>query len=125
MSRPTHTPAGRNWLSTISVHENAAHTKALLHHFDSVEQQKNASTLGMWLFLVTEIMFFGGMFTCYIVYRHAHAAAFVAASHELDITMGAINTAVLICSSLTMVMPVSAPQQRQRKSTVAFLILTI
>src|SRR6267142_1818851 len=70
-------------------------------------------------------MFFGGMFTCYIVYRSLHPAAFVAASHELDITMGAINTAVLICSSLTMVLAVSSAQQGQRKGAVAFLILTI
>jgi cytochrome c oxidase subunit 3 len=110
-------------LPGTSVH--AAHPAALLHHFDSAEQQKNASTLGMWLFLVTEIMFFGGMFTAYIVYRTLYPTAFVAASHELDITMGAINTAVLICSSLTMVLAVSAAQMGQRKSTVAFLILTI
>jgi cytochrome c oxidase subunit 3 len=98
---------------------------ALLHHFDSAEQQKDASTLGMWIFLVTEIMFFGGLFLCYIVYRTTHPAAFVAASHELDITLGGINTAVLICSSLTMVLAVSAAQAGLRKSLVAFLILTI
>ena len=98
---------------------------ALLHHFDSAEQQKNASTLGMWLFLVTEIMFFGGLFLCYIVYRYSYPAAFVAASHELDITLGGINTAVLIGSSLTMVLAVSTAQAGSRKSLVAFLILTI
>ena len=98
---------------------------ALLHHFDSAEQQKDASTLGMWIFLVTEIMFFGGLFLCYIVYRTTHPAAFVAASHELDITLGGINTAVLIGSSLTMVLAVSAAQAGLRKSLVAFLILTI
>jgi cytochrome c oxidase subunit 3 len=112
-------------LSSISVHEHPGHSKELLHHFDTVEQQKDASTLGMWIFLVTEIMFFGGMFTAYIVYRSIHPAAFVAASHELDITMGAINTAVLICSSLTMVLAVSAAEMGQRKSLVGFLILTI
>src|SRR5215471_644971 len=74
-------------------------TSALLHHFDSAEQQKEASSLGMWIFLVTEIMFFGGMFTAYIVYRSLHPAGFVEASHELNLTLGAINTAVLICSS--------------------------
>jgi len=108
-----------------TAHNHGGHSAALLHHFDSPEQQKTASTLGMWLFLVTEIMFFGGMFTCYIVYRTFYPTAFAAASHELDITMGAINTAVLICSSLTMVLAVSAAQMGQRKSTVAFLILTI
>jgi cytochrome c oxidase subunit 3 len=103
----------------------SSHSPALLHHFDSVEQQKDASTLGMWLFLVTEIMFFGGMFTAYIVYRTLYPNAFVAASHTLDITMGAINTAVLICSSLSMALAVNAAQLGRRKSLVWFLILTI
>jgi cytochrome c oxidase subunit III len=103
----------------------SSHSPALLHHFDSVEQQKEASTLGMWLFLVTEIMFFGGMFTAYIVYRTLYPNAFAAASHELDITMGAINTAVLICSSLSMALAVNAAQLGRRKSLVWFLILTI
>ena len=70
-------------------------TSALLHQFDTAEQQKDASTLGMWVFLVTEIMFFGGMFTAYIVYRTLHPEGFVEASHELNLIMGAINTAVL------------------------------
>src|SRR5258707_8044143 len=99
-------------------------TSALLHQFDTAEQQKDASTLGMWLFLVTEIMFFGGMFTAYIVYRTLYPNAFSAASHELDITMGAINTAVLICSSLSMALAVNAAQLGRRKSLVWFLILT-
>ncbi len=103
----------------------SSHSPALLHHFDSVEQQKEASTLGMWLFLVTEIMFFGGMFTAYIVYRTLYPNAFAAASHELDITMGAINTAVLICSSLSMALAVNAAQLGRRKNLVWFLILTI
>jgi len=102
-----------------------SHSPALLHHFDTAEQQKNASTLGMWLFLVTEIMFFGGLFTAYIVYRSLHPEAFMAASHELDLAMGAINTAVLLCSSLTMVLAVDAASKGSRKALVLFLILTI
>jgi len=62
-------------------------TSALLHQFETAEQQKDASTLGMWIFLVTEIMFFGGMFTAYVVYRALHPAGFVEASHELNLTM--------------------------------------
>jgi cytochrome c oxidase subunit 3 len=100
-------------------------TSALLHQFDSAEQQKEASSLGMWVFLITEIMFFGGMFTAYIVYRSLHPAGFVEASHELNLTMGAINTAVLICSSLTMVLAVSAAQMGSRNALVGYLILTI
>src|SRR5256714_10222613 len=100
-------------------------SSALLHQFDTAEQQKDASTLGMWIFLVTEIMFFGGLFAAYVIYRNLHPAAFVAASHELDITLGAINTAVLICSSLTMALAVHAAQLGARRSLVTFLILTI
>src|ERR1700676_5094359 len=96
-------------------------TSALLHQFDTAEQQKDASTLGMWIFLVTEIMFFGGMFTAYIVYRTLYPAGFVEASHELNLTMGATNPAVLICSSLTMVLAVSAAQTGSRNALVAYL----
>ena len=105
--------------------QSVSGTSALLHQFDTAEQQKDASTLGMWIFLVTEIMFFGGMFTAYVVYRALHPAGFVEASHELNLTMGAINTAVLICSSLTMVLAVSAAQMGSRKALVWYLILTI
>src|SRR3979490_39144 len=85
-------------------------TSALLHQFDTAEQQKDASTLGMWIFLVTEIMFFGGMFTAYCVGRAVQRGGLGGGSHELNLTMGAINTAVLICSSLTMVLAVAAAQ---------------
>ena len=110
-------------MPAASVH--AQHPPALLHHFDTAAQQKDASTLGMWVFLVTEIMFFGGLFTAYIVYRSLHPEGFVEASHELNLTMGAINTAVLICSSLTMVLAVRAAQLSERKSLVLCLILTM
>ena len=108
------------------VHEaSGPHEHALLHHFDTAAQQKDASTLGMWVFLVTEIMFFGGLFTAYVIYRSLHPAAFVEASHELNITMGAINTAVLICSSLTMALAVRSAQVSARTSLVVCLILTM
>ena len=71
-----------------------------MHQFDDVEQQYEASSLGMWVFLLTEIMFFGGLFTGYTVYRVAYPAAFAEGSHHLDIVLGGINTAVLIGSSL-------------------------
>ncbi len=97
----------------------------LEHHFDSFEQQKESAYFGMWLFLVQEIMFFGGLFTAYVVYRRSHAEAFAAGSHELDITLGAINTAVLIGSSLTMALAVWAAQTERRKSLIGFLFGTI
>jgi cytochrome c oxidase subunit III len=98
---------------------------ALAHHFDTIEQQREAATLGMWVFLVTEIMFFGGMFTAYVAYRAAYPGAFAAGSRHLDIALGAINTAVLIASSLTMALAVYGSQVGNRKMLVWFLIATI
>jgi cytochrome c oxidase subunit 3 len=97
----------------------------LQEHFDTPEQQQEASYLGMWIFLVTEIMFFGGLFTAYVVYRSANAQAFAQGSHELDITLGAFNTAVLIFSSLTMALGVWAAQKGRNKLVAVFLILTV
>jgi cytochrome c oxidase subunit III len=90
-------------------HEHPVHAK-LQHHFDDMEQQVEASVLGMWVFLVTEILFFGGLFLAYIVYRAAAPQAFQEASHHLSIGWGAFNTAVLIFSSLTMALAVRAAQ---------------
>ncbi|MBI3405331.1 MAG: cytochrome c oxidase subunit 3 family protein [Acidobacteria bacterium] len=78
----------------------------------------------MWLFLLTEIMFFGGMFTGYTVYRLKYPQAFVAGSHLLDIRLGGFNTAVLIASSLTMALAVHAAQMGKRKAIIGFLLLT-
>lgn len=98
---------------------------ALLHHFDDADQQFEASTLGMWAFLITEIMFFGGLFLGYIIYRSLYPHAFAEASKLLDYRLGAINTAVLICSSLTMVLAVRAAQLGKRRSLITFLMLTM
>lgn len=95
------------------------------HHFDDAEQQHDASTLGMWLFLAQEVMFFGGLFTTYVVYRTAFPEAFHAASHELDITLGAFNTVVLLTSSLTMALSVHAAQVSRRGMLIVNLILTL
>jgi len=101
------------------------HGPELLHHFASAEQQRDAASLGMWLFLVTEIMFFGGMFCAYLVYRYWYFGDFGAASKTLDIRLGATNTAVLICSSLTVVLAVWAAQNGKRKMLITNLVLTI
>jgi len=112
--------------TTIDTHApGAAHHPALQHHFDNMEQQKESATFGMWLFLVTEIMFFGGLFTAYVVYRHAFPGVFAAASHHLDVMLGGINTAVLICSSLTMALAIWSAQINRRKLIVVFLLATI
>ena len=101
------------------------HHPSLQHHFDSLEQQKESSTLGMWLFLVTEIMFFGGLFLAYVIYRSRYPTAFMAASHTLDWKLGAFNTAVLILSSLTMALSIWAAQMNKQKLIVVFLIATM
>src|SRR5215510_13252865 len=74
----------------------------LAHHFDNIEQQREAGTLGMWAFLITEILFFGGMFLAYILYRTRYPDAFANASAHLNWMIGGGNTIVLIISSLTM-----------------------
>ena len=102
-------------------HELAAHQ----HQFDSAEQQRDATTLGMWVFLVTEILFFGGLFLAYSIYRFSYPAAFLSASASLDWKLGALNTGVLIGSSLTMALAVQGAQLGKRRMQVIFLILTI
>ena len=105
--------------------EAHAETLALREQFDTAEQQKDASTLGMWIFLITEIMFFGGMFLAYTVYRGLYPTVFAVASTSLNVYIGAANTVVLLCSSFTMVLAVRAAQLGQRNAIVVFLILTL
>jgi len=103
----------------------AEHPPYLAHHFSDIEQQNEAGTLGMWLFLVTEIMFFGGLFASYAIYRYMYFAGFREGSHLLDWRFGAANTAVLIGSSLTMALAVRSAQLGRRKALIAFLLLTM
>ena len=103
----------------------ANHTLALRHQFDNVEQQKDASTFGMWVFLVTEILFFGGMFCCYTVYRSMYPSAFGHASNHLDVILGAVSTAVLICSSFTMACAVNSSANGAKNALAGFLWVTI
>jgi cytochrome c oxidase subunit 3 len=90
-----------------------------------MEQQRSAASIGMWVFLVTEIMFFGGMFLAYTLYRNKYPAAFASASNHLDLTLGTVNTVVLICSSFTMAMAVYCTQIGKRQLQILSLILTI
>jgi cytochrome c oxidase subunit 3 len=103
---------------------NHAHP-ALQHQFETMEQQQESATLGMWLFLVTEIMFFGGLFMAYVLYRIWYPQAWAEGSLELDIRLGALNTAVLIGSSLTMALGVRAAQTGFPRATVNWLLATI
>ena len=108
---------------TVEPH---AHHPKLQHHFDDMAQQAEASTLGMWVFLVTEIMFFGGLFMAYLVYRAASPSAFQEASHHLDVTLGTLNTAILIISSLTMALGVRAAQTSAPPRTqVMWIVVTM
>jgi cytochrome c oxidase subunit 3 len=107
--------------ATVEVH----HPAALAHHFDNLEQQRDASTFGMWVFLATEVLFFGVLFATYAIYRSWYADAFAAASHELLIWAGTINTVVLITSSLTMALAVHAAQTGDRRRLMRFLVVTM
>jgi cytochrome c oxidase subunit 3 len=101
------------------------HSPALAHQFDDLAQQREAASLGMWVFLVTEVLFFGGLFLTYAVYRGWYPEAFGAASRELHLWLGTVNTAVLITSSLTMALAVHAAQTGARRTLVALLLLTM
>ncbi len=96
----------------------------LAEQFESIEQQHGADLLGMWIFLATEIMFFGGLFCGYTVYRFSFPEVFAAASHHLDVLFGTIDTAVLLCSSLTMALSVRAMRLGQRALTIWLLLAT-
>ena len=111
-------------MSDQVVDHATAETLALREQFDTPEQQREASTLGMWVFLVTEIMFFGGLFMAYLVYRHASPQGFQEASHHLNIYWGAANTAILIISSLTMAFAVRAAQTSQPRGTQVFWLFS-
>ena len=102
-----------------------AHHGPLQHHFESLDQQREASTLGMWMFLATEVLFFGGLFLVYVVYRTRFPGVFQEASHHLDTLAGFLNTLVLIGSSLTMALSIWAAQVERRKLVVLFLLLTM
>jgi cytochrome c oxidase subunit 3 len=122
---PLHTPPVKQGEARRD-HAPHPHHPKLQHHFDDMAQQTEASTLGMWVFLVTEIMFFGGLFMAYLVYRHADPMAFQEASSHLNIWWGGANTVVLIVSSLTMALAVRAAQtSAPPKTQVFWLVLTM
>lgn len=101
------------------------HHPALVHQFDSMEQQKEASTFGMWVFLLTEIMMFGGLFAAYLIYRLKYYDAFVAGSSSIAVRWGFVNTLVLIGSSLTMALAVYAAHAGVKRLQQLFIVLTM
>jgi cytochrome c oxidase subunit 3 len=96
----------------------------LWHHFDSLEHQREANTFGMWLFLATEVLIFGALFTGYTVYRSRYPESFEDASRHLNLLIGGVNTIVLLTSSLTMALSVQAAQLGRQKTLVICLVLT-
>jgi cytochrome c oxidase subunit 3 len=114
--------------SSIAAHnpaEGHAHNPALLHHFADEQQQKDSANLGMWIFLATEVMFFGGLFCAYLIYRLKYFGDFAAASSSINAFLGGANTAVLICSSLTVVLAIWAAQTSRRALMLIMLVLTM
>jgi len=97
----------------------------LAEQFDTLEQQHEASRLGLWTFLATEILFFGGLFTGYVIYRNTYPQAFAEASRHTNLLYGTINTAILLTSSLTMALAVHAAQETRSKSLLRHLLTTI
>ena len=98
------------------------HTK---HHFATIDQQMDADTLGMWTFLITEVLFFGGMFAAYAAYREMFPRAFAETSQFMNVKIGAANTAVLLCSSFTMAMAVRSSQLSKTKQLIGYLFGTL
>jgi cytochrome c oxidase subunit 3 len=104
---------------------HAEHDPRLQHHFATFEQQLDASKIGMWLFIATEVLMFGGLFVGFALQQAAHPLAFFEAHHHLDKSLGALNTVVLLVSSFTMVMAVHAASTNQRKKLIVNLIITL
>src|SRR5258707_3171690 len=122
---PTLTEKVRRSPLSTSQTTTTEHHPALAHQFDSMQQQQDASTFGMWVFLLTEIMMFGGLFTAYLIYRLKYYPAFVAGSTSISVSWGFANTLVLIGSSFTMAMAVWAAQKGMRKAQVWLLLATM
>ncbi len=110
---------------SANAHAHQGHSPFLQHHFREMAQQFDAAKIGMWLFLVTEVLLFGGLFVGYGIMHARHPEAFMAAHHHLDKTLGALNTVVLLVSSFTMVLSVWAAQTSRKKLLILFLLLTL
>jgi cytochrome c oxidase subunit 3 len=107
----------------LSHSEN--HPAYLAHHFNDPAQQRDASKLGMWIFIMTEILLFGGLFLAYTVFRTLNPDMFYNAHKHLDLTLGTINTIVLITSSVTMALAIRSMQVGRKTQTLIFLFSTL
>lgn len=109
----------------MSAHSGAPGEAHVAHQFDSAEQQRTSAEMGMWLFLITEVLFFGGLFMAYTLYRWSFPHAFAEASMHLNLIWGGVNTFVLLTSSLTMALAVNSAEIGNQKQLKAFLLWTI
>ena len=112
-------------MSTHADTHEHHHAPGLQHQFEDMKQQEESVSIGMWLFLAQEIMFFGGLFTAYLVFRSRYPMAFAAGSNHLDAFLGGLNTLVLIVSSLTMALTVYYAQKGNRNMQVILIVLTM
>jgi cytochrome c oxidase subunit III len=111
--------------TNVDTHDHHYHPPGLQHQFEDMKQQEESVSIGMWAFLVQEIMFFGGLFTAYLVFRSRYPMAFAAGSNHLDAFLGGLNTLVLIVSSLTMALTVYYAQKGKRMMQVYLIIATM
>src|SRR5215211_3147470 len=111
--------------TNVDTVEHHYHQPGLQHQFEDMAQQQESASIGMWMFLVQEIMFFGGLFTVYLVFRSKFPMAFAAGSNHLDAFWGGLNTLVLIVSSLTMALTVYYAQKGNRNMQVILILLTM
>ncbi|TWT88857.1 Cytochrome c oxidase subunit 3 [Pseudobythopirellula maris] len=107
------------------AHDEHEHHPSQAHHFEDMEQQFQAGKLGMWLFLAQEVLFFAGLFAAYTVYRYNHPEVFVDAHHHLNTTLGAVNTIVLLASSLAIAWGVRAVMRGDQKTLIATHVFTL
>jgi len=98
-------------------------TERIAHHDEHRDDE--GSKLGIWLFIFTELLFFGGLFITYAVYRHAHPQAFHMAAQQLDVTVGTINTVILLISSMTIAMATTAIQKKDKRTTLILIGITL
>lgn len=122
MATTTQTPPAAAGHGDTHAHE---HGRELLHHFETAQQQKEAATLGMWAFLVTEVMLFGGIFMAYFVYRWAFPDVWADSASHLNTPLGTVNTVVLLVSSLTVALAVNAAEEGRRRTVLGMLGITL
>jgi cytochrome c oxidase subunit 3 len=118
MSSPSDTIA-------VDAHGHGEHDELVSHQFEDLNQQTEAYSVGTWIFLVTELMFFGGLFAAYVIYRGKYHEGFIEAHHHLNVPLGGLNTAVLLTSSFSMALAVRSSMLGKWKSQIAYLYVTL